>query len=189
MDTNPADHHGQSDDRPWTPNRAAAALYRQQWGWPVHASGDAVWLLLPMTMAAISIHLPDSRRAELRPLLDSIAGPIIDYASGRYVDPDPLHRAQRRAHRHRPARLGRGPSRSLQLDRSSAQHRCRDSRDLAACPHRRPAAPALRHDPGTGTEPAGRSVTRDLVRGPELAQLLRQPRIVRWGIGHPLTPV
>jgi hypothetical protein len=85
MDTDPADHHGQSDDRPWTPNRSAAALYRQRWGWPVHASGDAVWLLLPMTMAAISIHIRDSRRTELRPVLDSIAGPIIDYADGHYV--------------------------------------------------------------------------------------------------------
>lgn len=93
MDTNPDNQHRQSDDRgltpdaerPWTRCLAAAALYRQRWGWPVYASGDAVWLLLPMTMAAISIHIPDSRRAELRPAFDNITGPIIDYADGHCI--------------------------------------------------------------------------------------------------------
>jgi hypothetical protein len=94
MGTNPDDLHDQPDDhdsaphsdaRAWTPCHAAAAHYRQRWGWPVHASGDAVWLLLPMTMAAISIHIPNARRTEFLPALDTIRGPIIDYADGHYV--------------------------------------------------------------------------------------------------------
>ena len=51
----------------------------------MHASGDAVWLLLPMTMAAISIHIPVPRHATLRPVLDSITGPVIDYADGHCI--------------------------------------------------------------------------------------------------------
>jgi hypothetical protein len=38
-----------------------------------------------MTMAAISILVPDPRRAELLPVLGTIAAPIIDYADGHYT--------------------------------------------------------------------------------------------------------
>jgi hypothetical protein len=94
MDTNADDRHDRPDthgpaaddmERPWTPRHAAAALYRQRWGWPVHASGDAVWLLLPMSMAAISIRIPKSRRTQLLPVLDTITGPVIDYLDGHYI--------------------------------------------------------------------------------------------------------
>lgn len=49
------------------------------------ASTYAVWLRLPMTMAAISIVIPNSLRAELPSALDDLAGPMIDYSGGHYT--------------------------------------------------------------------------------------------------------